>query len=222
MAGLPAPTGQPFTIDLPPAIASKLAIYAGEHLALLAPRGWECSANDGNDNMSLFVYPSGSSAATAGPIIATRVDGGGTENSINLTLAYAARYFPRSISANEVSAAAAEDGSAPSDILNLAPRFKTDRIVYLTQSLLEFTTPAGNPGLGNEILTTSSKLKTLGLLEVEVSNVGDDDTVSVFAMRTISPDLRKYIFGFEENCALYNSAACTPNAQYAAPSDDNQ
>jgi len=219
--GAAAPTGQSLTIDLPPAIASQLAIYAGEHLALLAPRGWVCSGTDGNDNVSLFVYPRGGGVATSGPIIAKRIYLGGTQNAINLTIAYAARYFPTSANADEVNGAAEKEGLAASAILNLAPGFKTDKLVYVTPILLEFTTPAGDAGLGDQVLTMSRSLETSGLLEVQDSNVAADDSVAVFAMRTVSPDLRKYLFAFEENCELYDYTTCAPNAQYGAASSEN-
>jgi hypothetical protein len=219
--GAPAPTGQALTIDLPPAIASQLAIYAGEHLALLAPRGWACSGTDGADNRSLFVYPRGGGVATRGPIIAKRIYQGGTQDAINLTIAYAARYFPTSANADEVNGAAAKAGLPASAILNLAPGFKTDKLDYVTPILLDFTTPAGDPGLGNQVLATSRSLETSGLLEVQDSNLGADDSVAVFAMRTISPDLRKYLFAYEENCELYDYTTCAPNAQYGTDSSEN-
>lgn len=151
-----APSGKPLVTNLPPAIAGKLAVYASNWSAVLAPRGWACrSVVTAQQGVAMIVSPvpaeGDDSGVLSGPAIILWND-----QSPATVAAYTARYFPRAIAAIEADdhycgpdcdAFLHPKNGAPV----LAPRFSSDIIRHTTPFILAYTTPANQRGLGNQI-----------------------------------------------------------------------
>lgn len=161
-----APSGKPLVTSLSPAIAGRLAVYASNWSAVLAPRGWACrSVVTAQQGVAMIVSPpppdgapaDGASAAgedsaiLSGPAIILWND-----QSPAIVAAYTARYFPGAIGA--ITADERYCGAGCDALLHprqgapaRALRFPSDVIRHETPFILAYSTPAGHRGLGNQI-----------------------------------------------------------------------
>jgi hypothetical protein len=206
------PTGKPITLDLPENLTSQLALYVGAYMEVLAPRGWTCSANYGNVNGSLWVYPPSSNPAT-GPVVAewyvVTGFGGGRENGP----IYGGRYFPKIYSDKFVNNALQEENATFGTKLTkeqfLAPKYADDKIIYLSNSALEYWTPPDRAGLGSDVVNaatltprTISTLPTAGFLKMAPAN---SDGVMVQMAARVPAELARLqpsILKFSKDCLL--------------------
>lgn len=205
-------SGTPLVTDMPPEIASKLAVYAGDYQAVLAPRGWQCIGTQGTAGATLWVYPQGQNYKTDGPIVSEQT-WGGNETGNSYIISYGGTYFPKIIN-NELI----DDflsGRIQEKQEFLVHKHKTDTIIYESNSILEFATPAGREGLGSEILGRSS-ITAYGLIGIiGFDNSGNDPAISLLGLRLPSKDLylRTYILEFSKAC-LQGLSTCKLNVNY--------
>lgn len=145
------PPGHPIAVNIPPAIAAKLAFYYGLGLFVLAPRGWECGVSTGATGgslTSLTVTPHDNDGFS-GPVVSlsnTTSDDDGTF----IVTAYGGTYFPKLFPPQDVNSALHEYNLTEAQFL--AARYPSDRVTYANNSLLEYQTPSGKIGLGPAIL----------------------------------------------------------------------
>ena len=154
-ANVAPPPGHPIALDIPSAIAAKLAFYYGQNLFVLAPRGWECSSVElpNGGDASLVVTPHGG-AGRSGPVVDLDItDDADTENF--KVIAFGGTYFPKRITSQSVDSLIDELNGRGANItraLFLVPKYQEDRLAYLDDSVLEYRTPSEKMGLGVAIL----------------------------------------------------------------------
>jgi hypothetical protein len=182
-----APSGKPMVTDLDPAIAGKLAVYASNWSAVLAPRGWACrSAVIEQQGVAMIVTPEPAEGddrgILEGPAIILWND-----QSPATVAAYATRYFPAAIAT--IKADADYCSHTCSMLLDPkqkgfteAPKFPSDMIRYESRFVLAYTTPANHHGLGNQIGTPApgqSSLAAFGLLGLSKLPQGEGGVVNL-------------------------------------------
>jgi hypothetical protein len=191
-----APSGKPLVTNLPPAIAGKLAVYASNWSAVLAPRGWACrSAVIEQRGVAMIVSPEPAegddSGILAGPAIILWND-----QSAGTVAAYTARYFPGAIAAIKADDDYCGPGCAsllvpkPGGAV-AAPRFPSDIIQHETPFLLTYTTPADRRGLGNQIGAPAQgqpSLEDVGLLGISNLPKGEGGIVNLTIR--LPPDMK--------------------------------
>jgi hypothetical protein len=200
-----APVGKPLVTNLPPAIASHLAVYASNWSAVLAPRGWACrSTVTPLKGVAMIVAPEVSSAGPmdilSGPAVIAWND-----QSDATVAAYAGRYFPehlQPLAANETVA-----GAHATPTPNLMPRYATDTISYRGDLVLEYLTPAHRAGLGSQTSLPGGTLPALpsyGLLALSNLPRGQGGIVNITVR--LPADLN-----FLHKAIIKSFAACMPN-----------
>jgi hypothetical protein len=153
-----APRRAKATPKLPSAYADRLAFYAAaDGPGVLAPRGWRCFGLEGSNGVAVIVTPEahGSELIDARPIIsgpAVELYSTSSETSGRFEVArVAAGFFP---SFKDFVRQVAAEGIEEIEPSRPGPR---DQITLRTATKVEFTTPAGQKGLG-----TRSRLKPSG------------------------------------------------------------
>jgi hypothetical protein len=151
---LKAPTGKPKLLSISPEAASQLAWYQAEgETGLLAPRGWRCFSTYGSSGSTLYVAPtlpphaeffSESWKGIDGPAIQLSAMDGGTSGrfSVAETIARvfpAYRRFAEKVRAEHLGLDTLPSGPYPAD-----------RLHYLSDTIVEYTTPANTDGLGTD------------------------------------------------------------------------
>jgi hypothetical protein len=149
-----APTGGSKNAVAPANLAGQLAFYGSEHLGVLAPRGWYCFGLYGSNGVQLLVSPDPltGDGTTAGSIFSKNMAGpgihlarmfGGTSGRFYVA-SVAARLFPLADSFVEDVIA---EGIEPKEAFPKGP-FPRDKTIRRSETLVEFTTPAGEDGMG--------------------------------------------------------------------------
>ena len=169
---LPAPSGQPISVSLPPAMAGKLAYYSATDIgAVLAPAGWHCLGTYGSNGGSLYVAPGpiafsdvNGSAWTAGAGSAVEASWIVGDTSGRFEAAQAiARLFPTQMAfADKVIA----EGVEPASSFPKGP-FLQDQLTRRGDDIVEYETPAGARGLGTTFsrLTSGTAIDGVALLQ---------------------------------------------------------
>jgi len=175
---LDPPQGHLRQVHIPAETAAHLAWYQASgdvaSLGTLAPRGWHCFATYGSSGESLYVAPETLDAdklifgknwhGFTGPAIQLSVSIGDTSGRFEVAHVIA-RVFPTHHTfAKKVMA---EHFDPPSDY-RFAP-FPTDKLVYKSTNLVEFTTPAHADGLGTMSRLTPGDNPIHGLASLDVS-----------------------------------------------------
>ena len=176
-----AASGKPKRVNLPPAVGNQLAWYeyngdAG-HFGTLGPRGWKCFATIGSNGWTLYVAPESLDGAKllehkkwkgfTGPAIQLSNSDGETSGRFEVAQVVA-RVFP---AYRAYARKVIKEGFAPASNFPFGP-YSSDRLTYKGKKLVEFTTPAGQRGLG-----------TMSWL------LPSDKPVTGFALLSIGPDV---------------------------------
>lgn len=187
-------TGKPIFLDVPSEVASQLALYVGVNTAFLAPRGLDCAGSQGTDGSTLSAYPAGSSTSQT-PYISMIVNVSVLESN------YFGLYFPKLVPRTAIQATASQ--------LNLTveqfavPRYRADHVSYVNNAALEYVTPPGQDGFGNQMLSLpkSNELADYGLIAILPFAEGE---VVMFGVQlpTAFGYLRPYILTYSKNCLL--------------------
>lgn len=173
---------------VPVAVAPRLAWYASEYEAVLAPRGWRCFALYGSDGGVLFVAPERLSFARlnqggpglAGPVVAIGNSEGGTSGRFEV-VDFIARYFPRYRSyIRHVRQMMGFD-------IGPIPRgpWPADRFLSRNATEVRLTTPAGRRGEGtsDRLAPNRNPVESLILLDPR-----DEMNVTVIKVRLTRRD----------------------------------
>jgi hypothetical protein len=200
-----APSGKPLATDLPPSVAARLAVYASNWSAVLAPRGWVCrSIVTPLKGVAMIVAPETGSGDQLdilnGPAVIAWNDE--SEATVN---AYAGRYFPRQLAPSAAQQTVAAAASLP-------PRYASDIIRYHGPLVLEYETPAHHAGLGSQASAQGARppaLPSYGLLALSSLPRGAGGIVNLTVR--LPPDL-----AFLHGAIVKPFAACLPNRNTVA------
>lgn len=224
-----APTGVPLKVNLPAAIASKLALYADNFNAILAPRGWQCGGWQGTQGMGLAVAPGGplwgDNADAVDAMRSSAVVDVWNEGHTATIDDYGARYFPKMVPFKQ----AYEDNCQMMQFIQtvthngqrncmtnpsladaapyLVPRYPDDSLKYLSDRTLVFITAAYHFGLGYEPnkydkIPSPPPFPTYGFLALSDVGPGNGGGIVEMSIR-LPPDLaylRPYITNFILRC----------------------
>jgi hypothetical protein len=153
---LKAPTGRSLAVQIPAAMAKRLAYYKAEYgPGALAPRGWNCFSSYGSDGSNLFVSPDPIDSKTVllssdwkgfpGPAVQISVSSGGTSGRFEVAKIIA-RVFPayKTFAQNVIA-----EGIEPASDFPSGP-YPSDKLTYRGKNIVEFVTPANAQGLGTD------------------------------------------------------------------------
>lgn len=150
-----APTGQSLAVQIPAAMAQRLAYYKAEYgPGALAPRGWNCFSNYGSDGSNLFVHsdPIDTSELSSmdwkgftGQVVEVSEMDGGTSGRFEVAK-ITARVFPayKTFAQNVIA-----EGIEPASDFPFGP-YPGDKLTYRGKNTVEFVTPANAQGLGTD------------------------------------------------------------------------
>jgi hypothetical protein len=199
---VPAPSGAPVQLNIPPNIAAKLALYAGAYQAILAPRGWDCSGGVGTDAISLSIAPPKGSPHAKDSSITIRTDMEGTGSDRSDINTFGRTYFPKLVSAAEYNSFVTDwDKEGGIAAPPPATRYSTDRLTYLSPSALEYETPPAKDGIAQLGIGGNSRFAQYGIISIQGKYLPDDnedDRVISFIRVTLPPNLAyltKFILG---------------------------
>jgi len=166
-----APSGKSLAVQVPVALAQRLAYYKAEDgFGVLAPGGWHCFSTYGSDGSNLFVSPDAIDSATllsvdwkgfTGPAIQISIAEGGTSGRFEVAKVIA-RVFPayKQFAHNVIA-----EGIEPASDFPSGP-YATDKLTYRGTNTVEFETPANAAGLGTDsrLLPNASPIDGVDLI----------------------------------------------------------
>ena len=170
MGPLPAPVRRQSVVIPEPGLVDSLAYYkAGEGFGTFAPIGWRCREWYGSRYITLLVMPNAVppsynlSRKTTGPAVTVTSIDGGTSGGIS-ALRLISQLFPRQ-DRTFVKEERAEEKLIyiPKDKFNRCLGAK-DSVRRLSPTLLEFTTPSRNTGIGTRGILSASAQPIGGLV----------------------------------------------------------
>jgi hypothetical protein len=162
-----APEGKAVRIPLDRKAAGQLAYYkAAQEFGVLAPRGWHCFGVYGSGGSALFVMPEAISPSDlfsgkrelSGPVIQLNFRNGDTSGR-DTVAEVIARVFP---AYRAFAIEVAEMFDRPLSSLPSGP-YQTDKLIYKSSNVVEYTTPAETEGLGTLSSLKKDKLPTRGV-----------------------------------------------------------
>ena len=187
-----ATTGPPRSFPIPADAASRLAFYSvADGLGVLAPRSWHCYQVYGSDGAFLLVSPDPITAETiyaarrpkgfSGPVIALSFINGFTSGRDEVSPVIN-RVFPKH-RAFVIEAARNMDQPIP------RPKrpFPADKLHYLSDEVVEYTTAPHREGLGTVGFIRPSDIPITGV-ELLSKDAGDCCDLTSLAMRLAPSD----------------------------------
>lgn len=168
---LTAPVGESKELPVSPEIAREVAFYRAEQGAgVLAPRGWYCFGTYGSNGESLYVSPEPIDPANLlsprwsgfrGPVVQISHAIGDTSGRFEVAR-ITARVFPAH---RDFARRVVAEGIEPANNFPLEP-YPHDKLIYRSQELVEYQTPAENQGLGthSRLLQNSSPISGVAIL----------------------------------------------------------
>lgn len=216
MISEPPPTGSPVQMNLPTAIASKVAIYAGAYLAVLAPRGWSCSGTGGTTGVILSVYPPDGGPHWQGPLIVEKTWTGDNPQGNSVITSYGGRYFPEIVNHNDIENFINALQLNESQGAFLAKKYDSDTLSYYNDSVLGFVTPPSQNGLGAEVYGSIGIYETFGFLGI-ANDPSNGQRLSMFGLRLSSDQnsIKSYLLNFARNCFENGiNPSCSIDATY--------
>jgi hypothetical protein len=156
---VPAPNGKSRNLPIATEAARQLAYYkSSEGPGVLAPRGWHCLEVYGSNGGELYVGPqpittailfSGTWSGFDGPMIGLADESGDTSGRFGVATTIA-RVFPAH---KDFVEHVIEEGIESASSFPFGP-YPTDKLIYRSNEMVEYETPANTDGLG-----TNSRLK---------------------------------------------------------------
>lgn len=182
--------GRPVNVPLPRNVKSRLAIYSGAGLAILAPRGWHCTSFIGmsGGTLSILKYPKNQSGPSV--IVSFGAEDGAAYSN----------YFTKIFSPDK----------------RLQEKYATDDLDNVAPDIIRYFTPPYHYGLGTDAIYPQPNkadlpiLPTYGLIAVTVNRTPDIGSyyLSVRLPSQIQ-DLQEVIVGAFAKCMKGNySISC--------------
>ncbi|MEI9977853.1 MAG: hypothetical protein WDN23_02430 [Edaphobacter sp.] len=147
----------------------QLAYYASiKEFGVLAPRGWYCYGTYGSDGVNLYVSPrpinldnlfSETRSGFAGPVVELSITNGGTSGRFEVAKTIA-RVFP---SHRAFVTHVIEEGIEPASLFPLGP-YPNDTLIYKSNEIVEYRTPANTEGLGTNSFIQSGEYPINGVV----------------------------------------------------------
>ena len=203
---LAPPKGEAISVTIAPAIARRLAYYqAGQGHGVLGPKGWHCREWYGSSGGFLAVTPQEirppyfPPPTISGPAIYIGSADAGTSGRFEVAIT-AARLFPQS-TREFVERIKGED-ILPAKEFDVKP-FPSDRLRYLSNHVVEFTTPANKDGLGTSGMLRASRLPIRGLVALNPEAEIDSLTEIYVRLPAELSDLTQPILAWESTCLIH-------------------
>ena len=214
------PRGKPVAVNLPGAIAARLAYYqSAQGPGVLAPRGWHCRSWYGSNGAFLAVTPEEIPAPyfpiprITGPVV--YIAGIDAETSGRFTVAVtAARLFPKS-TRDFVAKIKAEEPARYVDF-DVKP-FPADQLHYLSGRAVEFVTPADKEGLGTQGMLLPSSLPIRGLIALDPEEIVEGERELFVRLPDDLLPLSHPIFTWEKPCLIQAKCLRLDTESRAAP-----
>ena len=191
-----APNGENRALPIDAKAAQRLAYYESEKgFGVLAPRGWYCLGTYGSDGDSLFVSPQPINSADlfsttwdgfAGPTIELSRENGATSGRFGVAKTIA-RVFPAH---KDFVRKVIDEGIEPASSFQFGP-YPNDKLVYRSNEIVEYNTPAYTEGLGTRSRLHSNANPILGVAIL----IGEDNDLLKLSVRLSSDqtDLSSHI-----------------------------
>jgi hypothetical protein len=158
--------GETMSAPVAPALAGQIAYYRAEHSpGVYAPRGWSCRAWDGSNGSTLVVTPKRMEPPyfplpmITGPAVMIETSDAASSGRFHVAIV-AAQLFPLVGSAFVTRV---RQEHLISDSSFDVESYPDDRLIYLSDRLVQFTTPPNRAGLGTAGMFEVSDLPVRGL-----------------------------------------------------------
>lgn len=176
MPGGAVVTPQSVTVDLDADLASTLAYYGTpQGPRVFGPRGWSCHAWEGSGGRIVLISPRRLDPPYVppptldGPAVLLQTTDRTESGRFHVAIV-AAQLFPV-VAAEFIDSIRQE--KLISDDAFAAQSFPDDRLRYLSDQFVLYTTPANRTGLGTESLLEVADLPISGLTQLRLSSEGD-------------------------------------------------
>ncbi|MFI4867994.1 MAG: hypothetical protein ACHQDD_01405 [Steroidobacterales bacterium] len=167
-------TGQSMPTPVDPRLAEQIAYYsAAQTPGIYAPKGWYCRGWSGSNGSILIVTPKRMAPpyypvpTITAPAVMIQSSAGATSGRFHVAIV-AAQLFP--LVGDEFIARVRQEQLIPDSSFDAEPH-PDDRLQYLSDRLVQFTTPPNRTGLGTDGLFEMSDLPVTGLI---ILNLGDE------------------------------------------------
>jgi len=125
-------------------------------------------------------------------------------------------YFPKLVSAAAYENFLLDWNRYAHDQLTQAPRYSTDRLIYLSPSALEYETPAVKSGIAQWVAHKNSPFVQYGIISITgkyLSSDNEDDRIIIFINVNLPPEfsyLTPFILAAARPCMLGEGATSCP------------
>jgi hypothetical protein len=204
---IPAPEGKPVAVNLPPAVAARLAFYKADiDSGVLAPRGWHCANLYGSNGWFTVIAQEPVTPAdlladkpVKAPAIQVSISDGETSGRFKVAQ-LVARFFPKYRSFTDKVIA---EGLEKADDFPAGP-YKDDKLIVRSPDRVEYITPAGKNGLGTASRLVPCRLPIHAVAALEGA---DDDGIGgalvvVVRLPKDQDDLAPVILGWAKRTYL--------------------
>jgi hypothetical protein len=170
--------GQLLPNALDPSVAAQIVYYGAAHTpGVFAPKGWHCLAWTGSSGSILLVTPQRIAPpyyplpVITGPAVMIQFSEGTSSGRFHVAIT-ASRLF--SVVGSEFIAGVRQEHLISDASFDAKP-YPDDQLRYLSDRLVEYTTPANRAGLGTESMLEMSNMPVKGLsilnLETEATSL---------------------------------------------------
>ena len=165
---------------LPEREASALSYYVSSYFTVLAPRGWHCAGLSGSSAFMLFVAADAAdvnappSDGIKGPALQITKSFSGTSGRFDVAQ-ISARLFPQN---RKFVQSVIDEGMQPASNFPTEP-YPGDKIVRRTSDIVEFTTPAGQEGMGTHSWLAKGDLPIHGTAILDMNDEGNIITAEI-------------------------------------------
>jgi hypothetical protein len=212
---------EPTPVQVEPRLADQLAYYgSARRLGVFAPKGWSCRAWSGANGSFLVVTPKHLAPPyyplpnIGGPAVTINSWDGGGPGRFHVAI-IAAQLF--SLVGSEFIAHVRQEHLIPDSSFGVT-RYAEDDVKYLSDRLVEFSTPANHPGIGSDDMLEVSAAPIRGLMILNLEN--EVDTLTELRIR-LPPNLNSLaeaILQLQATC-MQSQKTCR-GAQAAAKTSD--
>jgi hypothetical protein len=165
-------TGETMPAPVEPRLAEQIAYYRAENSpGIFAPKGWSCRAWNGSNGSVLVVTPKRIEPpyfplpTITGAGVMIESSDGGSSGRFHVAIV-AARLFP--LLGGEFITRVRQEHLISDYLFDVEP-YPADRLEYLSDRFVEYTTPAHTAGLGTDGMFEVSDLPVMGLTIVNLA-----------------------------------------------------